>query len=138
MQEPKGFFHIISKDGHFQRLVDYLKEDDKIKAACWKSIREIPLLNQGQIPSDIEGRICHIIERFSHPNIPRPRARKTLGNAINSFFRKLLSEKELSDLIAELKRRKVIGIDNEKVTFHLPQSSSPAPVEAPAKKKASA
>ncbi|WFB35501.1 hypothetical protein P3T73_15215 [Kiritimatiellota bacterium B12222] len=48
---------------------------------------------------------------------------KTLSNTINALFQKTLEEKELTTLIAQLKNKKYITINNENITYTLPETA---------------
>ena len=117
-EDNEAYFHIISKDRGFDPLIKHVKSK-KIHAQREKDISEIPLLKISNAKPKDE-RIDAIIVSLKGRGTSKPRRVKTLSNTINSLFMKKLEENELNGLIAELKRRKVIKVDDTKVSYNLP------------------
>ncbi len=116
-KDPTAFFHIISKDTGFDPLVRHLKSE-KIWVLREKDLSEIPLLQISNTSSQDE-RIEAIVKSLIGRGTSRPRKTKTLGNSINSLFQKTLEEKEVTQIIQELQKRKFIAIDNDNISYRL-------------------
>jgi hypothetical protein len=117
-KDPDGFFHIISKDTGFEPLVEYLRKR-KIHALRSKDIADIPLLritNATTVPEKLEAVVRNLASRGSG----RPRKTKTLKNTINALFMKGLSEEELDTVVSELTRHGFVSVEQDNVSYHLP------------------
>lgn len=119
LEDPNGYFHIISKDTGFDPLINHLKAR-KIHIHREKDLAEIPPLRISNAANDDE-TIVAIVKNLSGRGQSRPRKLKTLANTINSLFTKKLDEKELDTLITKLKEKKYISVDQGKVTYQLPK-----------------
>ena len=93
-QDPKGLFHIISKDKGFDPLIKHLRAK-KIRVQREKDLAEIPVLRISSATNN-DAKIRAIIKNLSGRGQARPRKVKTLSNTINSLFSPKLNEKELS------------------------------------------
>ena len=119
-EDPKGYYHIISKDTGFDPLIKHLKAK-KILIERHKDLAEIPLLRLSSTNGGKE-KIDAIIQNLAGRGQSRPRKVKTLANTINSLFTKKLDEKELESLITKLKQQQYIAVDQGgKVTYTLPK-----------------
>ncbi len=116
--DPDAYFHIISKDTGFDPLIRHLKSK-KIHAYRERDIAEIPILKISNSKSKSE-RVDAIVEFLKSRGTSKPRKVKTLSNSINSLFMKKLENGELSGLLNELVERKVVIIDDTKVSYKLP------------------
>lgn len=116
--EPDAYFHIISKDKGFDPLIDHLKER-KIRVRREKDIGEIPLLQLTDNTS-MDEKISAIVKNLGGRGQSRPRKVTTLSNTINSLFNPKLSTKELSALVKEMEKRKLIVINKNNVSYKLP------------------
>ena len=116
-QDPKGYFHIISKDTGFDPLIKHLKSKN-IRALREKDLAEIPVLCISNATSNDE-RITAIIKNLSGRGQSRPRKIKTLSNTINSLFAENLEEKELSSIIKSLQELKCIVVNENNVSYKL-------------------
>lgn len=112
------YFHIISKDKGFDPLIKHLKTK-KIHVQREKDISEIPIIKISNSESDLE-RVNSIIKFLKARGNAKPRAIKTLSNSINSLFMKKLADEELSQIIEELIKRKVVIVSGTKVSYDLP------------------
>jgi hypothetical protein len=121
LKDPEGCFHIISKDTGFDPLIEHLRAK-KIRIYREKDLAEIPLLRISNATSSDE-KIAAIVKNLAGRGQSRPRKTKTLANAINSLFTEKLDEKALEALIAKLKERKYISVNQGKVTYKLPNRS---------------
>jgi hypothetical protein len=119
-KDPDAYFHIISKDSGFDPLIKHMK-GRKIYAQREKDLAEIPLLRISST-SSIEEKIEAIVKSLTARGHARPRKVKTLANTINALFMKKLEEGELMALIELLKKRGIIVVENEKVSYKLPIS----------------
>jgi type IV secretory pathway VirB4 component len=117
LQDPDGYFHIISKDTGFDPLIKYLKAR-KIKIQRERDLAEIPVLRISRSTSNDE-KIAAIIKNLAGRGQSRPRKVKTLANTINSLFTKKLEESELMSLVNELQERKYIVINQGNVSYKL-------------------
>jgi hypothetical protein len=116
--EPDAVFHIISKDKGFDPLINHLKER-KIRVHREKDIGEIPLLQLADT-SSIDEKISAVVKNLGGRGQSRPRKVTTLSNTINSLFNPKLSTKELSALVKEMEKRKLIVINKNNVSYKLP------------------
>ncbi len=119
LEDPNGYFHIISKDTGFDPLIKHLREK-KIHIHRENDLAEIPLLRISTATSEDE-TIEAIVQNLAGRGQSRPRKVKTLSNTINSLFAKKLDEKELETLIAKLKEAKYITVNQGNVTYTLPK-----------------
>jgi len=117
LEDPNGYFHIISKDTGFDPLIKHLRAQ-KIHLQREKDLAEIPLLRISNAANEDE-TIEAIVKNLAGRGQSRPRKVKTLANTINSLFAKKLDEKELDNLITKLKEKKYIAVDQGKVTYKL-------------------
>jgi len=119
LQDPKGIFHIISKDTGFDPLIAYLRLQ-KTRIYREKDLAEIPILRISSATNNDE-KISAIIKNLAGRGQSRPRKVKTLANTINSLFTQKLEENELSNLITVLKEQKYIVIKDSNVSYKLPK-----------------
>ena len=116
--EPDALFHIISRDKGFDPLINHLKER-KIRVRREKDIGEIPLL-QLTDKTSIDEKISAIVKNLGGRGLARPRKVRTLSNTINSLFNPKLDAKELTALVKEMEKRKLIVINQKNVSYKLP------------------
>ena len=116
--EPDAHFHIISKDKGFDPLIEHLKER-KIRVRREKDIGEIPLL-QLTDKTSMDEKISAIVKNLGGRGLARPRKVTTLSNTINSLFNPKLGAKELTSLVKEMEKRKLIVINQNNVSYKLP------------------
>lgn len=119
LEDPSGYFHIISKDTGFDPLIRHLRAE-KIRIHREKDLAEIPLLRISSA-ADEDETIEAIVKNLAGRGQSRPRKVKTLANTINTLFAKKLGEEELNALIAKLIEKKFITVDQGKVTYQLPK-----------------
>lgn len=113
--DPSAYFHIVSKDGGFDPLIQHLKAK-RIFAGRVRDIREIPLLKASTRKSPAE-RAKMVIEKLSQPKATRPRTVKTLASAIGSFFQKQLPEEEVASVVESLVQQGFISVSGTKVAY---------------------
>jgi hypothetical protein len=116
--EPDAFFHIISKDKGFDPLIRHLK-DKKLNVMREKDLAEIPLL-QLPISTSTDEKVAAIVKNLGGRGQSRPRKVRTLKNTINSLFTRKLDDKELSTLVREMQKRKLIVVNQNNVSYKLP------------------
>lgn len=114
-QDPTAYFHIISKDGGFDPLLQHLRSK-KIFSARSPSIADIPLVKSSNKKTPAE-RAQLFIESLRQPKATRPRAVKTLTSAIGTFFQKQITDAEIAAVIAEMQRVGFITDASNKVSY---------------------
>lgn len=116
--EPTAFFHVISKDKGFDSLLKYLKRKKKILAQRSICIADIPYFKKG-LPDTPEAQVDMAIEHLIGRKASKPASKKTLLSTLDVFFKKQLSEQELSVLIVELCLRGFVHVEGTKVSYRL-------------------
>jgi len=119
VQDPEGYFHIISKDTGFDPLIKHLRTR-KIRIHRERDLAEIPVLRISSA-TDNDERIKAIIKNLAGRGQSRPRKVKTLANTINSLFTKKLEDSELMSLMKILKERKYIVENEGNISYRLPK-----------------
>jgi len=116
-RQPDAHFHIISKDRGFDPLIRHLK-GKKIHVRREKDLAEIPEL---RIPDSTsrDDQIDAIVKNLRQRGHSRPRKVKTLQNTINTLFTKKLDQAELDAITDELKRRNLIVVKQNNVSYKL-------------------
>ena len=117
-KDPNAHFHIISKDKGFDPLIRHLK-DRKINILRERDLGEIPLLRVPTTTSMNE-KIAAIVKNLGGRGQSRPRKVRTLENTINTLFTKKLDKNELTALVKELQKRKLIVVNQSNVSYKLP------------------
>ena len=118
-KDPKGIFHIISKDKGFDPLIKHLKEKG-IEIRRESDLAEIPVLRIKDSTSDDE-KVAAIVRNLAARGQSRPRKVKTLENTINTLFTKKLDKKDLAALVSELQKRNYIAVNQGNVSYKLPR-----------------
>lgn len=116
-KDPDGYFHIISKDTGFDRLIEHLR-DRKIFVQRSKDISDIPMLKISNATTKQE-KLSEVIKKLELRGNHRPRKEQTLINTIKAMFLNTLNDEEVLGLVAELKKKKLITIKDSKVTYKL-------------------
>lgn len=120
-KDPKGVFHIISKDTGFDPLIKHLKSK-KIRVLRERDLAEIPILQISNATGSDE-KITAIIKNLIGRGQSRPRRVKTLANTISSLFSEALPEAELAVLIKTLESKNYIMVNEGSVSYKLPDIS---------------
>ena len=117
--DPKGHFHIVSKDKGFDPLIRHLT-GKKIWVRRVSDLAEIPNL---RIPKKTkeDDKIDAIVKNLVGRGHARPRKLKTLQNTISNLISEELSNKELTALVGELQKRKFIVVADGNIRYTLPQ-----------------
>jgi PIN domain len=113
--DPTAYFHIVSKDGGFDPLIQHLKAK-KVFAGRVKDVGDIPLLKAANTKSP-EERVRVVLDKLSQPKATKPRTVKTLSSAVASFFQKQLSEADIAAVIDAMERQGVISVAGSKVAY---------------------
>ena len=114
-RDPKGIFHVISKDTGYDQLIKHLKTG-KIDAARQRDLFDIPWLSSSNKKPANE-QITAIVKNLSARGNSRPRKVKTLKNSINSLFGNKLEAERIDGLVEDLKQQKYIVVKQENVTY---------------------
>jgi len=80
---------------------------------------QIPLLRVSNTMSN-DKKIAAIVKNLGGRGQSRPRKVKTLQNTINSLFTTKLDKEELTSLVKELEKRKLIVVNQSNVSYKLP------------------
>jgi diadenosine tetraphosphate (Ap4A) HIT family hydrolase len=116
-REPDAHFHIISRDRGFDPLIQHLKSK-RIRVRREKDLAEIPELRIPDTTSRDE-QIDAIVRNLRQRGHSRPRKVKTLQNTINTLFTKKLEQAELDAIIDELRKRNLIIVKQNNVSYRL-------------------
>ena len=116
--EPESYYHIISKDTGFDPLIQHLK-NRKISVCRSKDITDIPILKAANSKS-LPEKLAVVISDLQRRGASKPRTAKTLSSTINSIFQKQLPEQELTGLLNELQKQRIVTISGTKVSYALP------------------
>ena len=117
-KDPGGHFHIVSKDKGFDPLIRHLRSR-KLRVRREKDLAEIPELRISTKTS-MDEKVDRIVQNLADRGQSRPRKVKTLQNTINNLMSEKLDEKGLDELVAEMKRRKLIAVKGNNVSYQLP------------------
>ena len=117
-REPDAHFHIISRDKGFDPLILYLRNRKQIRIRRETDLAEIPELRIPDTTSRDE-QIDAIVKNLRQRGHSRPRKVKTLQNTINTLFTKKLDQAELDAITGELRKRKLIEVKQNNVSYRL-------------------
>ena len=117
-REPDAHFHIVSRDKGFDPLILYLRNRKKIHIRRETDLAEIPELRIPDTTSRDE-QIDAIVKNLRQRGHSRPRKVKTLQNTINTLFTKKLDQAELDAITDELRKRKLIEVKQNNVSYRL-------------------
>lgn len=110
-RDPRGYFHIISRDKGYDVVVKHLKELG-IFAARRESLSEVPAL------MTTEERLELLLKHLEKPGTPRPCKRRTLASTIQSFFDRALTDEVVEKTIGYLVHKDILRISEYgKVTY---------------------
>ncbi len=114
---PQAHFHVISRDKGFDPLIRHLKGRN-IEVRREKDLAEIPALRISTKTSTDE-KIDAIVKNLRGRGQSRPRKVKTLQNTINHLTSEELGEAELASIVEELRKRKLIRVNQGNVSYQL-------------------
>ena len=97
LEDPEGYFHIISKDKGFDPLVNHLRRNG-IKVYRQTGLAKIPVLKILSSTNDQE-KSNAVIKNISVQGKAKPGNNKTLSKKIDSPFPNNLKETELASVI---------------------------------------
>jgi hypothetical protein len=117
-REPDAHFHIVSRDKGFDPLILYLRNRKKIHIRRETDLAEIPELRIPDTTSRDE-QIDAIVKNLRQRGHSRPRKVKTLQNTINTLFAKKLDQAELDAITDELRKRNLIEVKQNNVSYRL-------------------
>jgi len=117
-REPDAFFHIISKDKGFDPLVKHLKSN-KILAQRVAQVTDIHVLN-GIGKKSTSERVDHVVASLRTRGNSVPRKRETLANTIKAIFANSITAEDVAKVIQSLESKKVVQINENKVSYHFP------------------
>jgi len=120
-EDRESYYHVISKDTGFDPLIKHLRQN-KIRIYRHTDLAEIPLLRISNA-NTLEEKIEAVIKNLAGRGGSRPRKISTLSNTINSLFNEKLNEKEMLSFIDSLKTKNYISLDQDKVTYILPNNN---------------
>lgn len=116
-KNPDAQFHIVSRDRGFDPLIQHLR-GRKIRVRRETDLAEIPELRIPDTTSRDE-QIEAIVRNLRQRGHSRPRKVKTLQNTINTLFTKKLDQAELDAIIDELRKRNLIAVKQNNVSYRL-------------------
>lgn len=90
LQEPKGFFQIVSKDKGFDALVRYLRANGTFSARC-EDFSKIPAL-MDPVKMTAHERAARYAERLESGRGNRPARKVTMLSQIHAYFGKLIDQ----------------------------------------------
>ena len=112
---PDAYFHIISKDKGFDPLIKHLR-DQKIFCSRSASVLEIPLVKSTDKLPPSQRAADFYAKRIASAKA-RPATVTSLRSAILSHFHKLLSEKEVAEVLKALTTAGHVVINGKKVAY---------------------
>ena len=108
IEDPKGFFHIVSKDKGFDALVKHLHAT-KHMAARTEEFAKIPVLVKAETLS-VGQLVERYAERLKSGKGSRASRKKTLLSQINGHFGGTLDEAKCESVMAELIKSSLVEI----------------------------
>ena len=121
--DPSPYFHIISKDTDYDSLIDHLTNEKKFFIKRWPDINDIPLVKIANCPT-VQEKLEIVVATLNKNNATKPRVVKTLSSHIHSIFKKALSDEEVTKIIKELEKQKIVTVTDGKVSYSLPEAST--------------
>ena len=117
MADPKGYFHIVSRDTGFDALIVHLKTLHVFARRDESFAKAFDPTEHPPIPANSADLVKEVIARLTKNKNSRPKRKKTLLSQINAYFQKRLTEAELEKIVQKLTTNKVIeiGTKNEVV-----------------------
>ncbi|MDQ9168814.1 PIN domain-containing protein [Oxalobacteraceae bacterium R-40] len=127
--EPEAYFHIISKDGGFDPLIQHLR-GKKLLVRRSECIADIPFFTATALTVS-EAQIQQVIADLIRRKDSKPSTRKKLASTIQALFKEKLSEQQLENLFNSLSERGAIKLEGATVSYTLPEV--PPAIELPRK-----
>ncbi|HEU4832807.1 MAG TPA: PIN domain-containing protein [Pyrinomonadaceae bacterium] len=113
--DPTAYFHIISKDGGYDPLVQHLKSK-KIFANRAQTISDIHLVKISNCKTPAQ-RIELILEKLRRLKSSKPREVQKLDRMIAGIFLRQISDKEVSGLINNMVNKGHLTVSGTKITY---------------------
>lgn len=104
-KESSAAFHVISKDGDYDPLLRYLQS------------KGVDARRSGTIAALLPAADDRMDKAITYLRTNRPRRTTTLANALKAHLGGKIEPPELERLIAELERRGVISVADNKVAY---------------------
>jgi hypothetical protein len=135
-KDPTAYFHIISKDTGFDPLIAHLNAKN-ISVIREGSIEDIPLVKSPlppilpRMPQPVtsisaptpiykpEPHLLTIVGTLRPTKATKPLTVKSLTSHIKATLPNTISETEITSLIADMAKRHLITITDNKITYHL-------------------
>lgn len=118
---PKTEFFVVSRDRGFDPVIRHLNEERGIRSRRVADIAEIPSLRISAGTSQDE-QIRLIVKNLRSRGRSVPRKVSTLKNTIRSLIAEKLSDEQLDEVVAALKKQRLIEVTNNSVRYHLTRS----------------
>jgi hypothetical protein len=110
-KDPKGYFHVLSRDKGFDALIKHLKAKG-VLAARHAAFSEIPVL------MNLDERVKVVADHFKANQTSRAKTRNTLESQIQAFFGKALSQEEVEATVQGLVEEGVMALSKDaRVTY---------------------
>lgn len=113
--DPTAYFHIISKDGGYDPLVQHLLAKSIVVRRV-ETISDIPLIKISNFKSALTERIEVVIGTLRQLKASKPARVKTLRSTIAALFPRL-SDKEISSLIKTMAKNGYLTVSGTKITY---------------------
>jgi hypothetical protein len=136
--DPKGMFHVISKDKGFEPLLQHLKAKG-VSCARSGSIEAMPCFSQGAAgtiaskpasaagksksvgkPLSLDAMVKLAVDDLIKRKAARPRTPKTLRSTIHARCGKEVAAADIDAVYEALVERGYVKLDGAKVTYALP------------------
>lgn len=121
---PDTEFFVVSRDRGFDPVIRHLNEERNIGAKRVADVAEIPSLRISAGTSQDE-QIQAIVKNLKSRGRSVPRKVSTLKNTIRSLIAERFTDEQLDELIATLKKQRIIEVNQNNVRYHLPRNSRP-------------
>ncbi len=124
-RHPGDQFHVISADTGFDPLLKHMRTAYNVKVQRHATLPEIPRsaktvpAKKGTTKASATPSMEEVRKALAAAGNARPRKVNTLRNWINTRFNGRMSERELDTTVANLRSRKLIAVDGEKVSYRL-------------------
>lgn len=119
--DSTAYFHIVSKDGGFDPLIQHLKSK-KIFAGRVKDLTDIPLVKATNTKSP-EEKVEIVLAKLQQVGSSKPRTVKTLSSSIGSLFQKQVADEEIAAIVESLVQQGHLTISGTKVSYAVPTES---------------
>jgi hypothetical protein len=116
-KNPKGYFHIISKDKGFDPLVGHLVSRG-VSVRRHNDLTDITIYGISKM-SDMAELIDTVMKNLKAHGTAKPKKAAALKNMLKSNLQHDLNEKELAKLFQKLVEMKRVTIKDDHVTYHL-------------------